>query len=127
MFICGIAVALVWAVVYAELGSAYPYAGGDYVGVGSILGPWAGFAGLTVWAVTQGPSIAFLARTIASYVSDLFPASSPLIVTFAALAAAVAVALLAVRTSAIVTGIFPGIEMLAVPALITAALWHPSR
>ena len=39
MFICGIGVAVVWAVVYAELGSAYPYAGGDYVGVGSILGP----------------------------------------------------------------------------------------
>src|SRR5471032_867772 len=25
MFICGIGVAVVWAVVYAELGSAYPY------------------------------------------------------------------------------------------------------
>lgn len=37
-FICGIGVALIWAVVYAELGSAYPYAGGDYVGVGSVLG-----------------------------------------------------------------------------------------
>src|ERR1700722_3967221 len=36
MFLVGIGVALVWAVVYAELGSAYPYAGGDYVGVGSI-------------------------------------------------------------------------------------------
>jgi amino acid transporter len=31
----------VWAAVYAELGSAYPYAGGDYVGIGSILGPGA--------------------------------------------------------------------------------------
>jgi amino acid transporter len=127
MFLVGIGVALVWAVVYAELGSAYPYAGGDYVGVGSILGPWAGFASLTVWAVTQGPTIAFLARTIASYVSDLLPAASPLIVTFAALAAALAVALLAVRASAIVTGIFLGIEMLAVVALIAVGLWHPTR
>jgi amino acid transporter len=127
MFIVGIGVALVWAIVYAELGSAYPYAGGDYVGVGSILGPWAGFASLTVWAVTAGPTIAFLARTIASYVSDLAPAASPLIVTFAALAAAAAVALLAVRTSAVVTGIFLGIEMLAVGALIAVGLWHPTR
>jgi amino acid transporter len=127
MFLVGIGVALVWAVVYAELGSAYPYAGGDYVGVGSILGPWAGFASLTVWAVTAGPTIAFLAKTIASYVSDLLPAASPLIVTFGALAAAVAVALLAVRTSAIVTGIFLGIEMLAVVALIAVGLWHPTR
>ncbi len=127
MFICGIGAALVWAVVYAELGSAYPYAGGDYVGVGSILGPWAGFASLTVWAVTQGPSIAFLARTIATYVSDLEPAASPIIVTFMALGAAAAIALLAVRTSAFVTGIFLAIEILAVLVLIGAGLWHPAR
>src|SRR5580658_6674930 len=106
MFICGIGVAVVWAVVYAELGSAYPYAGGDYVGVGSILGPWAGFASLTIWAVTAGPTVAFLVKTIAIYFSDLVPAAPPLLVTFCALGAALAVALLAVRTSAFVTGIF---------------------
>jgi amino acid transporter len=126
-FMCGIAVAIVWAVVYAELGSAYPYAGGDYVGVGSILGPWAGFASLTVWAVTLGPAAAFLAKTIAIYAGDFLPAASPVLVTFAALAAAVAVALLAVRTSAFVTGVFLAIEMLAVLALIGAGLWHPAR
>jgi amino acid transporter len=127
MFMCGIGVALVWAVVYAELGSAYPYAGGDYVGVGSILGPWAGIASLTVWAVTQGPIIAFLAKTIAIYVSDLSPAAPPTLVTFAVLAAASAIALLAVRTSALVTGIFLGVEMLAVVVLIGAGLSHPVR
>ena len=77
MFICAIAVAVVWAVVYAELGSAYPYSGGDYVGVGAILGPWAGFASLTVWAVTLGPTTAFLAKTVALYVGELAPAASP--------------------------------------------------
>jgi len=127
VFICGIGVALVWAVVYAELGSAYPYAGGDYVGVGSILGPWAGFASLTVWGVTLAPTIAFLAKTISVYVGDLMPAASPTIVTFGALGAALAVALLAVRTSAFVTGIFLAIEMLAVLVLIGAGLWHPAR
>jgi amino acid transporter len=127
VFICGVGVAVVWAVVYAELGSAYPYAGGDYVGVGSILGPWAGFASLTVWAVTQGPSNAILAKTVAIYVRDFAPAASPTIVTFVALGAAIAVALLAVRTSAYVTGIFLGIEMLAVLALIVAGLAHPAR
>ena len=127
MFICGIGVAVVWAVVYAELGSAYPYAGGDYVGVGSILGPWAGFASLTIWAVTAGPATAFLVKTIAIYFRDLVPAAPPMIVTFCALGAAVAVALLAVRTSAIVTGIFLAIEGLAVLVLIGAGLWHPVR
>ena len=127
MFICGIGVAVVWAVVYAELGSAYPYAGGDYVGVGSILGPWAGFASLTIWAVTAGPTTAFLAKTIATYFTDLVPAAPPMIVTFCALGAAIAVALLAVRTSAFVTGIFLAIEGLAVLVLIGAGLWHPVR
>jgi len=127
MFICGLGVALVWAVVYAELGSAYPYAGGDYVGVGSILGPWAGIASLTVWAVTQGPIIAFLAKTIVIYVSDLSPAAPTMIVTLLVLAAATAIALLAVRTSALVTGIFLGVEMLAVVVLLGAGFWHPVR
>jgi amino acid transporter len=127
VFICGVGVALVWAVIYAELGSAYPYAGGDYVGVGSILGPWAGFASLTLWGATPAPATAFLAKTVAVYGSDLMPAASPGIVTFAALGAALAVALLAVRTSAFVTGIFLAIEMLAVLVLIGAGLWHPAR
>jgi amino acid transporter len=40
LFLAAIGIARVWAAVYAELGSAYPYAGGDYVGIGSILGAW---------------------------------------------------------------------------------------
>ena len=127
MFLCAIGVAVVWAVVYAELGSAYPYSGGDYVGVGSVLGPWAGFASLTVWAVILAPSNAFLAKTVALYVGDVLPAASPTLITFGSIAAATVVALLAVRTSAIVTGIFLGIEMLAVLVLFGAGLWHPVR
>ena len=127
MFLCAIGVAVVWALVYAELGSAYPYSGGDYVGVGSVLGPWAGFASLTVWAVILAPSNAFLAKTVALYVGDVLPAASPTLITFGSIAAATVVALLAVRTSAIVTGIFLGIEMLAVLVLFGAGLWHPVR
>jgi amino acid transporter len=127
VFLVGIGVAVVWAVVYAELASAYPYAGGDYVGVAAILGPWAGFASLTVWAVTAGPGTAFLAKTVATYALELAPNLSPLMVTFAALAAALCIALLAVRTSALVTGVFLGIEMLAVIVLIAAGLRHPVR
>src|SRR6185437_1752322 len=51
LFLISIGAAAIWAMVYAELGSAYPYAGGDYVGVGSILGPAAGFASLALWAL----------------------------------------------------------------------------
>lgn len=126
-FLVGIFAALIWAVVYAELGSAYRYSGGDYVGVGSILGPWAGFASLTIWAVTAGPNTAFQVKIIATYVGEFAPALPAGAVTFAALGAATLVALLAVRTSAIVTGIFLAVEMLAVVALIVAGCWHPAR
>lgn len=126
-FLVGIGAAVVWAFVYAELASAYPYAGGDYVGVASILGPWAGFASLTIWAVAAGPHLALTAKTIAIYANDLAPAAAPGVVTLAALAAALAVALLAIRASAWVTGLFLGIELLAVFALAGAGLWHPAR
>jgi amino acid transporter len=127
LFLVGIGVAAIWAVVYAELGSAFPYAGGDYVGVGAILGPAAGFVSLTLWAVTVIPNSAFLAKVVAVYVTDLAPAIPAQVITFGSLAAALAVALLAVRTSAIVTGVFLAIEMLAVLALIVAGMWHPAR
>ena len=59
LFVIGMGFAAIWAMVYAELGSTYPYAGGDYVGVGSVLGPWAGFLSLVIWAATTPPMAAF--------------------------------------------------------------------
>lgn len=127
LFLVGVAAAVVWALVYAELGSAYPYSGGDYVGVGAILGPWAGFASLTVWAVTTGPATAFQAKVVASYLGAVMPGIAPQAAVFGALLAATVVALLAVRTSTIVTGVFLAIEMLAVLVLIAAGFAHPVR
>jgi amino acid transporter len=127
LFLLGLGAALVWGFVYAELGSAYPYAGGDYVGVGRTLGGWAGIATLALWAVTLSPSIAFMCETIAIYVRELAPAIPAPAVIFGTLAAATAIALLAVRASAIVTGLFLGIELIAVGLLIAAGFWHPVR
>lgn len=127
LFLFGILSAAVWATVYAELGSAYPYAGGDYVGVGSILGPWAGFASLVVWAVTAGPGIALAAKAIALYVDDLTSLTMPNAVAFCAVMLAIAIALLAVRTSALVTGLFLCIELLAVAVLLWAGMQHHVR
>ena len=127
LFMLGIGVAAIWAIVYAELGSAFPYAGGDYVGVGTVLGPAAGFVSLTLWAITMIPASGFLAKVVAVYAADLAPAVPAQAITFGSLAAALAVALLAVRTSTIVTGLFLAIEMLAVLALIVAGMSHPAR
>jgi amino acid transporter len=124
LFLLGIGAALVWATIYAELGSAYPYAGGDYVGVGSILGPAAGFACLALWAATVVPTNAYLAQVIATYVAEAVPGVPNYAVTFGALALAIAIALLSVRLSAVVTGLFLCIEMLAVLVLILAGFRH---
>lgn len=127
LFLVGIGVAAIWAIVYAELGSAYPYSGGDYVGIGAILGPWAGAVTLAIWAASIGPQTAFQTQTIATYVQDIFPGAPAGPVTFIALAGEVGVALLAVRTGAVVTGAFLAIELLAVLVLAGAGLAHPAH
>lgn len=126
LFLIGIGAAAIWGMVYAELGSAYPYAGGDYVGVGSVLGPAAGFASLTLWAVTAVPLNAFLARMVATYFMEVMPTAYPWAVTLLSLALAAGAALLALRAGAALTGVFLGIELLAVIALTVAGLWHPT-
>ena len=127
LFVLGLGAAVVWAVVYAELGSAFPYAGGDYVGVGRILGRWAGVAALAIWAATAGPSVAFEAKIIATYVNELAPSLPAWTITFGSLALALGVALTAVRTGALVTGLFLAVEMIAVMTLIGAGFIHPAR
>lgn len=126
LFLIGIGAAAIWGMVYAELGSAYPYAGGDYVGVGSVLGPAAGFVCLALWAVVVVPLNAFLAQMVSVYVAEVIPTAQPLAVTLVAMALAAGAALLAVRTSAMLTGVFLAVELLAVLALVTAGLSHPS-
>ena len=127
LFLVGIAVAAVWGLVYAELGSAYPYAGGDYVGVGSILGPAAGFACLVLWAAIVLPTDAYLAKIVGTYSAVVLPGLSRPDVAFGAIVLAVSVALLAVRASALLTGVFLAIEFAAVLALVAAGLVHPAH
>ncbi len=127
LFLLGLSAALIWGFVYAELGSAFPYAGGDYVGVGRTLGAWAGAATLALWLVTTGPAIAFECQIAATYAGELAYGIAPTLLTFGVLAAATLVALLGVRTSTMVTGIFLSVEMIAVITLIACGFWHPMR
>ncbi|HET7085431.1 MAG TPA: APC family permease [Rhizomicrobium sp.] len=123
----GLGAALLWGFVYAELGSAFPYAGGDYVGVGRTLGGWAGAATLALWLATMGPVIAFECQIAATYAEELVHGIAPALLTLFMLAAATLLAVLGVRTSAMVTGIFLSVEMIAVVTLIACGFWHPVR
>lgn len=126
LFGLGLCVAVVWALVYGELGAAYPAAGGEYVGVGACLGGWAGFASLSLWGLTAGPISAVLAQTMGKYGAVLWPGlpHGPVVLGYAGLAAAGVVALLAVRISTVVTGICLAVELLAVAGLAVAGFWH---
>ncbi len=127
LFGLAILAAVVWAVVYAELGSAYPYAGGDYVGVGRILGSWAGVVTLAIWAATAGPTVAFAAQTLTIYVREIAPRFPAAAVTFVGLAGALAVALMSVRRGALITGLFLTVESIAIVALIVVGAGRPVR
>lgn len=127
LFLLALVAALAWALVYAEVAAAYPYAGGDYVGVGTILGPWAGFASLSLWMTTAAPLTAASAKFNAVYIAQVFPGLPAEPTAYAVVLASVLLALPKVRTSALITGIFLAIEMLGVIALIATGLWHPAR
>jgi amino acid transporter len=126
-FLIGLAATIVWVIVYAELASAYPYAGGDYVAVGSILGPWAGFVTLAIGMATLAPAIALEGKFIAQYVSGFTSFLVPNAVAIVTVLAATSIAMLATRTSAVVTGVCLLIEMLTVVLLTARGVDHPAR
>ncbi|HTV80342.1 MAG TPA: APC family permease [Steroidobacteraceae bacterium] len=127
LFPAALVATVVWGLVYAEIATAYPYAGGDYVAVGTILGPWAGFASLTVWMVTALPLTAVTTKFNALYLTQAIPGLPLAPTTCAVWAGSVILALPRVRTSALITGVFLAIEMAAVLALTATGLWHPAR
>jgi amino acid transporter len=133
-FICGtfafwaLLIALVFSFcegfAYAELGSAYPVAGGEYAMVGRTLGKWVG-AFLFAVMLTEYifvPSGFALGAGI--YLGALWPwAGAHLhVVGVACLVWAIVVSLLRVKLGSWVAGFFLVIQMIAVGALIVLGL-----
>jgi APA family basic amino acid/polyamine antiporter len=106
VWVAGGLIALVGALCYAELASAYPHPGGEYHVLRHALGDSTGF--MLGWArmtVMQTGSIALLAFVFADYAVRLFPGGgSTSSATVAVLAAAVVVALTLVNMA----GLQPG-------------------
>lgn len=98
LWVVGALVSLIGALCYAELGAAYPNAGGEYHFLTRALGPWAGF--LCAWSrmtVIQTGSIAILAFVVGDYAAALFGAANPAPGVSAAVAAGVVVVLTALN------------------------------
>lgn len=104
--------------IYAELSSAWPVAGGEYVAVARTLGPLAGFVmlGINVFNNLLFPPA--IALGISALLSDLVPGLAPIPTAMAVVAGATLVALLRIRTNAWITGAFLLVEVAALIGVV---------
>jgi len=78
VWVLGGLLSLIGALCYAELATAFPHAGGDYVFLTRAYGRWMGFlfAWCELWVVRPG-SIGMMAFVFATYAREIFPLHTP--------------------------------------------------
>ncbi|MBI4206391.1 MAG: amino acid permease [Betaproteobacteria bacterium] len=94
LWVAGGLISLIGALCYAELGSAFPNAGGEYYFLNRAFGSWLGF--LFAWArmsVVQTGAIAAIAFVFGDYATQLLSLGAKSSVIYAALAVAAITAL----------------------------------
>ena len=115
------------AFVYAELSSAFPVAGGEYVMVGQTLGPLAGFVMLAVNLVNNLLFPAVIGLGLSDVLSGVLP-GLPVIPTAVALVGLSTFAgILHIRLNAWLTGIFLLVELLALAVIVLLGMADPVR
>ena len=122
----GAAIAACVAQVYAELGSAFPLAGGEYAMTGRTLGPLAGFVVLGLNLFNSVLAIAVFALGAASYLGAP-PGLATMLAALGVVLGATALGVLRIRTNAWVTGLFVGVELLALAVVAALGFGHASR
>lgn len=115
------------AFIYAELSSAWPVAGGEYVMVGRTLGPMAGFAMLIVNLVNNLLFPAVIGLGLSEILAGLWPGLPVVPTAVAMVAGSTLAAILHIRVNAWITGLFLGVELLALAAIVVLALVEPAR
>jgi fructoselysine transporter len=126
-FIAGGVISAIMALLYAELGAAFPGAGGIYASLARILGPSGAFPCIALQMVTGAPMMAFTAMGLADYVRVLAPGAPYMAITLGTLALACGIGMLKIRTSALITGLFLVVEGVALAVVTAVALLHPAR
>ena len=125
LWVAGGLISLVGALCYAELGSAYPHAGGEYHFLRRAYGDWLGF--LFAWArmtVVQTGAIAAIAFVFGDYATQVLPLGAQSSVIYALLAVAGLTALNVVGTkeSKTLQKVLTFFLLLAMAAVIIAGL-----
>ena len=101
------------ALIYAELSSAWPVSGGEYVAVAHTLGPLAGFVMLGVNVFNNIFFVPVAALGISAVLSTVIPGLPQVPVAIAVVVGSTLVAVLRIRINAWMTGIFLLFEVLA--------------
>jgi amino acid transporter len=106
------------AFVYAELSSAWPVAGGEYVAVQQTLGPMAGFVmlGVNVFNNLLFPPVAGLGVSVV--LGTLIPGLPQIPIAIAVVAGSTLVAILQIRVNAWLTGLFLLVEVITIVAVV---------
>jgi basic amino acid/polyamine antiporter, APA family len=125
LWVAGGVISLVGALCYAELGSAYPNAGGEYHFLTRAFGDKLGF--LFAWArmsVVQTGAIAAIAFVFGDYASQLLPLGEKSSVIYALLGVAgiTAINVIGTRESRLVQNTITAALALAIAAVIVAGL-----
>jgi amino acid transporter len=120
-------VAAISGLLYAELGAAFPQAGGVYPSLAGVLGPFWTFPYITMMMLLAPVLIAFSVLGFADYVRVIDPHLPQVPVALACLVLACGLAVLRIRVGALITGAFLTIEAVALIVLVVVALQHPAR
>ncbi len=115
------------ALVYSELASAFPIAGGEYSMLGRTLGPIWGFAMLGLILIGNMLTPAVLALGAGVYIGAVFPDLNATAVAIVIIVASTIFGILHIRTNAWVTGIFLLLEILALLVLAGLGFFHAER
>jgi amino acid transporter len=126
-FLIGGVTAAILALLYAEVGAAFPGAGGVYPSLSRLLGPFLTFPYIVLMLPIALGGIAISALGLADYVRVLLPWAPYLPLTFVAIAAATGIAILNIRHGALVTGLFLAVEVISLAIVVGVAVLHPVR
>ena len=115
------------AYVYAELSSAFPIAGGEYVMVARTLGPLPGFIvlGINVFNNILFPPVIGLG--VSAVLATVIPGLPQIPTAIVVVAGSTLCALLNIRVNALVTGVFLAVEVAALIVLAGLGLTEPVR
>lgn len=130
IWLAGGILALTGALCYAELATAYPHEGGDYVYQTRAYGSWAGYLfGWSQLVIIRPGDIALLAFVFARYATTLYAPYENMLTFYAVMAVVIltAINILGVREGKWTQNFLTVIKSLGILAIIIAGLFAPAR